>query len=242
MDSDNSVQTITAIESGYLQVIDTKALMALSQRHDVVIRLRVRPGHFVVSRHPVAEVTPASAGACEEISQRLNDLLIIGPERTSIQDVEFAVEQLVEVGLRALSTGVNDPFTAINCIDRIGSVLSFLAQRELPEAERYDQKGKLRVIAKPYTYGGIINTAFDQLRQAARGEVAVSLRLLETIRMLAERRLPNDYSEALSAQAQGIYHANKDAFNFEKDRTDLQERYRTVEDLLRTNGTMPPMK
>lgn len=229
----NPSHVITTTKSGYLQAIDTGALMALALENDIVVRLRVRPGHFVVKDHPVAEVVRGNLKYPDKIDTQLNDSLIIGPERTSTQDVEFAVEQLVEVGVRALSPGINDPFTAINCIDRIGSVLSYLAYRELPNAFRYDDKDVLRVVANPYTYKGIINTAFDQLRQASRGEVSVSLRLLETIQMLGEQQLPNEFQETLATQARSIYFANKESFEFENDRIDLEKRFHVVNELLK---------
>ena len=97
---------------------------------------------------------------------------MIGVQRTPPEDVEFSISQLVEVAVRAI--GNNDPFTAINCVDRLGSALSLLAGRKMPPRRRYDAGGKLRVIARTTRFGGIINAAFDQIRQYGLGS-AVAL-------------------------------------------------------------------
>jgi uncharacterized membrane protein len=65
------------------------------------------------------------------------------PRRTLVQDVEFAIDQLVEVTVRALSPGVNDPFTAISCIARLGAALCTLAEKVIPSPYRHDEDGRL---------------------------------------------------------------------------------------------------
>ena len=119
---------------------------------------------------------------------RVDDALIdtvrgryFGLRRTLTQDVEFAIDQLVEVAVRALSPGVNDPFTAINCVDRLGAALCVLAAKEIPSPFRYDESNRLRVITDRSTASGMIDASFNQIRQAARGDAAVTLRLLESI-------------------------------------------------------------
>ena len=51
-------------------------------------------------------------------------------------------------GRRAgISPGVNDPYTAISCIDRLGAVLCTLAEKVIPLPYRHDEDGRLRVVA-----------------------------------------------------------------------------------------------
>jgi uncharacterized membrane protein len=71
-----------------------------------------------------------------KLVKKLEDTFILGKERTEQQDVEFPIEQLVEIALRAISPAVNDPFTAIRCIDRLSAGLSSLAQRDFPTPYR----------------------------------------------------------------------------------------------------------
>ena len=108
-------------------------------------------------------------------------------QRTAFQDVEFTVDQLVEVAVRALSPGINDPFTAIACIDRLGEGLCRLAGRSMPSPFRCDEEGRLRVVARPTTFESVANAAFHQIRQYGRTSAAVLIRLLETFEMVAEQ-------------------------------------------------------
>ncbi len=111
---------IGAAGDGYLQFVDGDALMALAREEDVVIRLERRPGHYVVAARPLAMVWPGNR-VTDELINRINSVIALGNQRTFGQDTEFAVNQLVEIAIRALSPGVNDPFTAMTCVDHLGS-------------------------------------------------------------------------------------------------------------------------
>jgi uncharacterized membrane protein len=92
---------------------------------------------------------------------------------------------LVEIAVRALSPGINDPFTAIACVDRLGSGLCRLARRGTPSALRFDPHGRLRLVAPGPTFAGIVDTAFNQIRQNARSNPAVAIRMLDAIAQIA---------------------------------------------------------
>jgi uncharacterized membrane protein len=64
----------------------------------------------------------------DALVNQLNDAFVFGNQRTASQDVEFSFLQMVEIAVRALSPGINDPFTAIACVDRLGSALCRLAR------------------------------------------------------------------------------------------------------------------
>jgi uncharacterized membrane protein len=229
---ESKAKPVCAADNGYLQAIDPDRVVATAQRHDVIVRLLKRPGEFVVAGHPLALVFPAEA-ATDDVMTGIRSAFLLGPERTDSQDAEFAVDQLVEVAVRALSPGINDPFTAIECIDWLGAALSFLLSRRLPSPYRFDQEGRLRVLTKPFTYTGIFDATFNQLRQHARSNEAVSMRLLETIAMLAERQLPKDCRKALLRHAKLIYEDSRAHLPQHEDRDDLKDRYDAVCERLR---------
>ncbi len=220
--------------SGYVQAIDYDALMSVACARDCVLWLECRPGHFVIEGRPLVLM---SGGEPEPpVPSRIQEAFITGPERTSFQDPEFAVHQLVEIALRALSPGVNDPFTAINCIDRLGSVLSLLAERELPSRYRRDDQGRVRLVADPYTYRGVVRAAFNQIRQTAASNAAVIIRLLEVIASIARRDLPPPYRKELRAQVDAILQVSRDQFPGEEDRRDFEARVRTALEALDRDG------
>src|SRR5690606_19117136 len=111
--------------SGYIQAIIDEDLMELMVRYDLQAELLFRPGHFVTKGEPLVRVGPADR-LTSKLRKKLVEVFIVGRQRTLTQDAEFGIDQMVEVAVRALSKGINDPFTAINCVDRIAAVLARL--------------------------------------------------------------------------------------------------------------------
>ena len=105
----------------------------------VLLRLERRPGQYVVAGWPLVRVWPGDR-VTESLAVRVNAVFVLGNQRTATQDIEFAIHQLVEIAVRALSPGINDPFTAITCVDRLGSALRRLAHRDLPSRYRFDAR------------------------------------------------------------------------------------------------------
>ena len=195
---------IRASSSGYLQQIDSDAVLALAREHDSVIWLTTRPGDFVIEGRVIAAVAPVPSepGA---FARRLIATYGIRADRTSTQDADFAVQQLVEVALRALSPGVNEPFTAITCIDRLGQGLAKLASRRIPSSVRTDDHGAVRVVAEPRTFVELVEAAFDPIARYAGRNPAIAQRLLETLGALADIAQRGDDRAAIARLADFVW-------------------------------------
>jgi len=222
---------VHATQSGYLQTIDNEGLMKLAIENDLLLRIEHRPGDFIAPGNVIMIVWPSERFQ-EEHSKKINDALIFGAKRLRLQDVEFAIDQLVEIALRALSPGINDPFTAMACIDRLGASLSNLAERQIPSGYRYDDENKLRLISDPLTFAGIVGAAFNQIRQHGCSSVAVSIRLLETIAVIASHARTQNERKALEQQAIMIKRCSDESISEEYDRQDIEERYQMVLNIL----------
>ncbi|NLF30142.1 MAG: DUF2254 domain-containing protein [Planctomycetes bacterium] len=171
--------------SGYVQAVDERSLMEWAQAHDVTIRLRKRAGHFVVDGEVIAEFWPRRP-IDDKAAGKLRECFVLGARRTYVQDLEFGIEQLVEIAVRALSPGINEPFTAILCVDRIGEAVVRLARQGTAEPGRRDEHGRLRLITDPPDFRGLVDTAFDQIRQNVVPHVAVMVRMLDVIAIAAQ--------------------------------------------------------
>ncbi len=196
--------TISASRSGYLQAVDQVSLLEVAAENHLLLGLLRRPGQFVSREAPLVQVwSPDLPG--EEIAQDIRSAFIIGRQRTTTQDVEFAIEQLVEVAVRSLSPGINDPYTAITCIDWLGAELTHLARKQFPSACRYDDAGQLRIVIEhPVTFPSALDTAFDQIRRNATCNVSVRVRLLETLALMAPHVTSEAGRTALMRQARII--------------------------------------
>ncbi len=159
----------------------------------------------------------------ETLSRKINAIFIVGPERTLEQDVEFAISQLVEISVRALSPGINDPITAITCIDWLGAILCQLASRKMPSSHRYGGKNKLRIICKLFTFEGMVDAAFNMIRQNSQSVATVSIHLLETIATVAAQARNKQDRAALLRHAALVAHGCKENLSADDDRKDLEK-------------------
>lgn len=224
---DGRSRPIAADGDGYVQIVDIEALLRVSTEAKAIFRIERRPGDYVVEGTPIVSVSPAEC-VDQALAERVNTAFVLGSQRTPSQDVEFSVDQLVEVAARALSPGVNDPFTAITCIDRLGSALCRLAQREIPSPYRFDKEGHVRVVAPPVTFARIADAAFDEIRRHGRTSAAIAIRLLETIGVVAGvARRPDDRA-ALRRHAEMIVRGAREAISEEEDRQAVERQYFAV--------------
>jgi uncharacterized membrane protein len=165
--------------SGYIQYVGYSQLIGIATRTDSVIRLEHRPGHFLATGRPLAMVWPREAAA--EVAQALSKAHVTGPHRTLVQDPVFAIDQLVEIAIRALSSAVNDTFTTLTCIDWLSAGLGRVSGRLLDEGVYRDASGSVRLIEFDPSYARMVNRAFDKVRQAATGMPAVLIRLVDSL-------------------------------------------------------------
>jgi len=222
---------ILAEESGHIRAVDGDHLLGLAVDRDLVIELTSRPGKFIFAGEALARAWPASRLE-DEAADSIRSAFYVGPRRTQAQDVEFVIDQLVEIAVRALSPSGGDPFTAIGCINRLGASLGRLADRELPSRHRVDEEGRLRIVADGSTPTGIVDAAFNQIRQASRGDVAVTLRLLEVLGEIGRRSRAPEFRAALRRQADAALRAAMEAIPDPSDRAEVEARHRRAAELL----------
>jgi len=224
VDFDRDARLIQATSSSYVQAIDTDRLMELATEGNLLLQIQKRPGDFVVKGSPLVMVYPAEA-ISKKLPEQINNAFMLGSQRTDQQDIEFSINQLVEIASRALSPGINDPFTAVRCVDQLSAALCHLAQKEIPSAYRYDDGDKLRVIAEPVSFVDVIDAAFNQIRQYGKTSVAVTIRLLEAIAIIAPFTHTKADRAALLRHANMIERGSHEEISEELDQKDVKERY-----------------
>lgn len=176
-------KAVSAKDSGYIQIIDFEALCELAEKRDCTIRLHVRTGDFV---HP--GMTFASVLGGGEEPPGLNDSYTLGSSRTPEQDPQFLVDELVEIGLRALSPGINDPFTAITALHWLGAATAELGTRDLLKMD-FDRDGKddrtRRVFPLPDDFAHYLKRGFGAIRSAVATSHTASLVMFDALRHAA---------------------------------------------------------
>lgn len=171
---------IAASGTGYLQVVEDDILLGVARKHNLVLRLQYQPGDFVHAGRTLVEAWPPER--CDQsTATAISRAFAVGSRRTALQDLRFLIDELVEIAGRALSRGVNDPFTAVTCLDWLGAGFSDLAGRELPSHLRSDDEGALRVIAHPVTFEGFMERGFGALAQYCAADMVASLGFIRAL-------------------------------------------------------------
>jgi uncharacterized membrane protein len=215
-------RAVSARSDGYIQSVATKQLLETATENDVVIHVLHRPGHFLVEGQPLARYQPADDAA--PLDDSIADAFLLGSVQTPTQDFEFVANQLVEIAVRALSPGVNDPFTAVNCVDQLGAGLCLLARRRIPSALHHDDEHNLRVILYPWTFADVVDCVFRPLRQYGSSSAPVVTRLLDTIGAVMAHARKTEDRRALLHHARLIKQSAEAALE-EPDRLDVQRRF-----------------
>lgn len=170
---------------GYVQAINYSRLVKFATQADAVIHLDFRPGNHLLPLGCHGVVRPGNA-LSDDLAKEIAEMIVLGDQPTAAQDLEFPMRQLVEVALRALSPGVNDPFTATTVLNRLGISIAHVMDRGTATGCWCDEDGIPRVTGKTTTFRGIVDSAFNQIRQAAEGEPSVLISLQATLANLAE--------------------------------------------------------
>ena len=174
-------QSIVVNGSDYVQAVDAESLADWAHAHGVRLALRVRPGDYVPRGAPVAVVSAALDHADKAIGRAIT----FGSKPAALQDIEYSVRQLNEIAVRALSPGINDPFTAGGVLERFGDALCRLKPRHMPTGA-VAREGRI-VLTMPVTdYDGLCDAMFHTIRQNAAGSAYVLIRLVEVLTRVAE--------------------------------------------------------
>jgi uncharacterized membrane protein len=212
----NAADTVRVRGSGYLQQVDVAALVNWADEHDCVVTLLKRPGEFVLQGAPLALVSRAPDRAEEALWSRI----ALSRQAGSPADLIFPIEQLVEVAVRALSPGVNDPRTAIAVLDRLGALLAWLADRHIDDGVR-ECGGVVRLRLRPLAYEHITDAMFDMIREHVGGSPSVLLHLVGLLTEVARVERDPARLEALRAKARDAHAQGQAMFENAHDREAL---------------------
>jgi uncharacterized membrane protein len=179
---DGQGYVVRAVASGWVCHIDTDALLRLLPPSGVM-RLDIRNGSFIAEGQSLGAVWPVPDDA-EPLTTTVCDAIVLGDFRMLLKDVAFGIRQLVDIGLRALSPGINDPTTAYDVIVHLGVVMRELLWRDLPSPVRVIDSRRL-VTVNDLTHDDYVNRAFDQIRLAGATQSAIAATLLQTLGGLA---------------------------------------------------------
>jgi uncharacterized membrane protein len=205
---------------GYLQHVDEASLAAWALKRKVSVRLLVKLGDYLFPGAPVALVVPEAAGPEDAI----REATALASHRSSPDDIEYGIRQLVEVAVRALSPGINDPHTAISVLDRLGAALCDLAGLRLPNGVTV-REGRPCLVLPAVEYGGLTDAMFHLIRQNAQHSATVLIRFLEVLAAVASVERDPVRLSALRRHADLVLADGQRSIETADDVRDLRRRH-----------------
>ena len=209
---------------GYVQAIDYQSIANAAAEADAFVALTLRAGHHAITGDIAATVTPAGH-ASDALCQAIRVGVVVGAERTTVQDLEFSVRQMVEVALRALSPGINDVYTALAVINRLTLSMRNMMARGAPQSVWCDAEGTPRVTGLVSTFDGVTDAAFNQIRQSSFGKPAVLIHLADKIGQLLQQA-GDEHRPALEMHLKLVLAAGRRTIEDDADLQVLEARAR----------------
>lgn len=225
----NTANTIEILnkKDGYLQFIDNE-LMDFAKKEHVVVEVFYRPGHYILKNLPIAYVHNYKSDDNSQLKKNLSNYFHLDTINTNFQNPEFAIHQLVEVACRALSSGINDPFTAINCLDKLTGILGKLSQTDFPSPYRCDEDGELRLILEPLDFEGMTDAAFNQIRQFGASSPSVIIHLMKCLKILYTISANDGNKRTIVIHSQKTMETAESSFVNKQDLSDLTFVYNSI--------------
>ena len=226
---------VTAVAEGYIQAVNEMAILDWATKNDAVVRLQYRPGDFAVSGDALMHVWKKDAPDEPLKDESLHELragYAMGQDRTAHQNILFLADELVEILARALSPGVNDPFTAINCINWFHSAIQTMTKVNLPSPYRRDETGELRVISYPISFKRFVSVICDQSRSYVATDRNTTLKMLTMLTELAAQTEKDECRTVLKQQIEKLKQAALDVVTMSPDREDLIAAFEKSADMI----------
>jgi len=218
--------SIPATQYGYVQYVDIDALLQLATESKSLIKLNCRPGSYIVKGIDLGTLYYHEIE--EDILEKIQKQFILGSARTSQQDIELSIHQMVEIAVRALSPGVNDPYTAISCIDNLTSTLCYLSTKKFPPSYRFDDEENLRVITNAYDFELVTDVAFNQIRLYSAGNTAVVLKLMDGLVLIYKMVKNQKYKDAAKKHARKVLNVGQQCISDQEDLEILTEKSKEI--------------
>ena len=215
---------IASEQTGYVARIEVVGLIELAVDRGITMELCCRPGDFVAVGDPIVRLPPDAADH-EALRAMVRECVAIGRERTGEQNCLFLIDELVEILARALSPGVNDPFTAIGCIHWLRAGISRALDREDPAPLRADVSGEACVSTPIVTFELLVEHALGASIQYVAPDRNASVAMLEAIGTLAREATMPQRRDLLLARGRHLVQAAESSLSVERDRALLRERW-----------------
>ncbi len=198
--SDGTSQVVVQAEStGYLNAVNHRDLITLAAEHDACVTMLQPLGTYLVTTQPVALVTCSAPGDEMDWAGEVRKNFRVAWRRSMDQDVTFGLRQLVDIGERALSPGVNDPTTAVQVLNQLHTILHRMLQTGEVSTLMRDEEGRVRFVSREWSFEEYLDLCVDEIAHWGAASLQIPPRLTEMLIQLEQIARP-DQQEKLQAK------------------------------------------
>ena len=233
---DGPATPLAATSSGFLVEVDEQALAAAARGCDALVVLDLRIGDSVVAGTPLAHAWAPPGTDLDPLRRALGTAVELDFERATRSDVAYSLRKVVDIAARALSSGINDPTTAVHALSHVSALLGDLVHRRLEPVEAHDEDGVLRVVVPQWDLPALLHVALEEPLEYAGGSPAVLRRLAGLLRELAWRAPEGTVDDAVREGVERVCRVAAETTSVPTEETAVWRR--SVEDALA--GTWAP--
>lgn len=224
---DNS-KAVVSTQNGYIQVLNEDDLMEIASKNDLILRIEYRPGDFATKHDVLLHAYPKQR-VTDDIIQQCHGCFAFGRERTHNQDVLFLIDELAEIIARALSPGINDPFTAISAMDWLQCALQEMASRHIPASQRYDDEKNLRIIVHPVDFSMFCSAMFDKTLPYISADRNAALRGMKLLGETIFKISNQEYKVILLRHAEELKNACSTVLSHKADQQSVEKYFEDIQ-------------
>ncbi|MBI4499255.1 MAG: DUF2254 domain-containing protein [Chloroflexi bacterium] len=221
------LEVVRTARAGYLRRLDVEQILGIAGPPVRLVRVVPQIGTYLPHGAVLAEVWADPAPSAQEFSS-VRNAFILGQEQTIRQDALFGIRQLVDIAVKALSPGINDPTTAEHALDRIGNVIGILAGRAFPRRRRMVPGAATIFWFERPDFADFVAAAFGQIRHAARGGVHPTRHLLTVLSAVRARTFTPDRAAAVRGEVEEALAGIERAGMTPRERTSIRSAAHAV--------------
>ncbi|KTD36518.1 hypothetical protein Lnau_1502 [Legionella nautarum] len=217
--------SVIANKRGYIRIIDGVSLINIAKKNDLIIKLETKYSDFITENSVLLTIY-SKEKIDAPVYKQCREAFALGYNRNQESDILFLVDELVEIIARALSPGINDPFTAMTCLDWLQSSLQKLSKINLPSSYRYDADNKLRLIAQPITFNEFCELIFCRVQPYVCRDRNAAIHMMAMIISIHKASQENEHKIILATHANSLNNAAKECL-LPEDFKKIQSLYKS---------------
>jgi uncharacterized membrane protein len=217
-------KAVVATKLGYVRILDGDTLIAVAKKHDLIIQLEARSGTYVTEGSTLLNIYSLDEVE-ESVCEQCVGAFALGHQRNQEHDIMFLIDEMVEVIARALSPGINDPFTAMTCLDWLQSTVKKISKTSPPSAYRYDSEDTLRLVAQPISFTEFCDLIFCRVQPYVCKDRNTAMHMMEMIHLIHVSITNNEHQITLASHAVSLKNAAIECLPINEDRKKIQKLY-----------------